>query len=138
MRSFRKELSGPVSIILKLDLLLDANPMRLALVVVIDDFQPKIVAALRERSPNFRNVRAPFPTELAEHDVLAMVVNQPQVTLQPIGSEATAPPPVPIPLRDGRLRLFPRVLQILNDGNFVRARRGPIQLWGNRQGDSRG
>lgn len=69
-----------------------AQPVRLALVVMVDDLQPKVGAALRKRCTDIRHVAAPLPAVLAEHDVLHLVVLQPDVGLQPRRPEPAALP----------------------------------------------
>lgn len=76
--------------VLHLDLPRNTQPMRLTLIVMVHNLQPKIAAALRERRPYIRNFRVPLPAELAVHQVLRLVVLQPHVRLQPIRAEPAA------------------------------------------------
>lgn len=67
--------------------------MRLALIVMIHNLQPKITAALGERRPNIRNFRVPLTAKLAVHQILRLVVLQPHVRLQPVRAKSAALPP---------------------------------------------
>lgn len=66
------------------------QPVRLALVVVVEDFQAKIRVALQERRPNVGYVVRPATAECAKHDVGHLVVLQPRKLFQPIGPKTTA------------------------------------------------
>lgn len=73
-----------------LDLLGHAEPVRFALVVMVHDLQAKVGAAVRERGANIGDVRIPLPADLAEHDIVRLVVLQPEVIVEPVGSEPGA------------------------------------------------
>lgn len=84
-------LSGPSSSTGKFQLAqlpLLAQPVRLTLVVMVDDLEPEVGVALDERRPDVRDIVAPAPAVLAVHVVLALVVLEPIELVEPVGPEA--------------------------------------------------
>lgn len=65
-----------------------AQPVRLTLVVMVDDLEPEVGVSLHEGRPDVRDVIAPAPAVLAVHIVLAFVVLEPIELVEPVGPEA--------------------------------------------------
>lgn len=65
-----------------------AQPVRLTLVVMVDDLEPEVGVSLHEGRPDVRDVVAPAPAVLAVHVVLALVVLEPIELVEPVGPEA--------------------------------------------------
>ena len=61
--------------------------MSLALVVVVDDLEPKITISSCKRSTDFGNCIAPLAAVLAKHKIRPLVILKPRVDLQPTGLE---------------------------------------------------
>lgn len=65
-----------------------AQPVRLTLVVMVDDLEPEVGVSLDEGRPDVRDVVAPAPAVLAVHVVLPFVVLEPIELVEPVGPEA--------------------------------------------------
>lgn len=73
--------------------------MRFTFIVMVDYFQSEVSVALdKRRSSNGKFVR-PFPANVAEHNVLHLIVLQPRVKREPIGAKSSS-------FSDGRVGLF--------------------------------
>lgn len=64
--------------------------MRLALIVMVDNLEPKIGVALDERGPYIRYIVGPTTAVCAEHRICMLIVLQPCELIEPIGPKTAA------------------------------------------------
>lgn len=76
--------------LLGLSFLGNASLMRFALIMMVNNFQPKVTIARRERRANVMQRLAPLATVNAEHQILHRVILQPNILLQPNAAKPRA------------------------------------------------